>query len=76
MNKQNQLKLSAFFDEVAEGELACDMLKVELASCKGFSADTLFRQIAEGTATISIDHLSSYLRPKQNLNERQIYTLF
>ena len=38
--------------------------------------EALFKQIAEGAATISIDQLSNYLRSKQNLNEKQIYTLF
>jgi|JI6StandDraft_1071083.scaffolds.fasta_scaffold01530_16 hypothetical protein len=55
MNKQNQLKLAAFFDEIAEGELAVDLLKSELNAAKGFSANALFDHIAQGATTISID---------------------
>lgn len=76
MNKQNQLKLAAFFDEIAEGELAVDLLKVELNAAKGYSAEALFSQISQGSSQISIDQLTQYLERKFNVNQRQVYTLF
>jgi hypothetical protein len=64
MNKQQQLRLAAFFEELAEAELALDILKTELATCKTFSGEALFNNIAEGSQEITIGQLTAYTNSK------------
>jgi hypothetical protein len=67
MNREWELRLAAFFEELVEAELAINAIKERLAKCSVFYEEALFSAISQGASTITIKKFNQYTEERSPL---------